>query len=125
MATAQRGETTDSLNDLLTEVISVRRAAKKEYEWKLKKYLVNRANEMKHGVFNGVKIPETKLKISKSVEEHLSKNDELYKKIEQNMKQYDYAKEWNDHLSDELKQTIESLQKVNEIEMSIRKDGLH
>lgn len=80
---------------------------------------------MKHGVFNGVKIPETKLKISKSVEEHLSKNDELYKKIEQNMKQYDYAKEWNDHLSDELKQTIESLQKVNEIEMSIRKDGLH
>lgn len=125
MAKSQKSEKTDSLNDLLAEVITVRRAANKEYEWKLKKYLVTRAKEMKHGVFDGVEIPKTKINISKSAEERLSKNVELSQKIDRNMQQYDYAKRWNDHFNDELKQTIESLQKINEIEMNIRKDGLH
>lgn len=115
MAAKSQKKELEALNDLLTEVITVRRAAKEEYEWKLKKYYVKRANQMQHGVFDGVELPEINLKTG-ALQENLQMNKVLVQKAQFNHEQYYYAAETSRHSNEKLKQVAESLQKVMEIE---------
>lgn len=119
MASSHRKES-EALNVLLTEVVAVRCAAKKEYERKLTKFYVNRANHMKHGIFDGAKMPNIKFETG-AYKENLHKNRELVQKAQTNSDQYFYAKNTSDQMNNELKQMAESLQKVMEIEQTIRK----
>lgn len=121
MASSHRKEM-EALNDLLTEVIPVRSAAKKEYEWKLKKFYANRAKQMQYGIFDGVKLPEIKFE-NGAYKENIQVNQELVKKAQFNSDQYFFAKNASQHRNDELKQMAESLQKVMEIEQTIRKNA--
>ncbi|XP_055299827.1 uncharacterized protein LOC129567189 [Sitodiplosis mosellana] len=122
MASSHRKES-EALNDLLTEVIAVRCAAKKEYERKLKKFYANRANQMQYGIFDGAtKLPDIKFETS-AFKENLQTNKELVQKAQINVDQYFFAKNTSQHLNDELTQVAESLQKVMEIEQTIRKKG--
>lgn len=114
----------ESLNDLLTEVIAVRRAAKPEYERKLKKFYAKRANQMQNNVFDGVELPEIKYD-KYALKESIRKNQELVEKAQSNIEQYSYAKGNQQRINDELKEMAESLQKVVEIEQAIRADGSH
>lgn len=117
MSSLHRKES-EALNDLLTEVIVARQAAKKEYAWKLRKFYTKRANQMQHGIFDEVKMPEIKFETG-AIKETLRKNTELVQKAQINSDQYFFAQNTYQHLNDELKQIAESLQKVMDIEKAI------
>lgn len=121
MASSQRKES-EALNDLLIEVTTVRCTAKKEYERKLRRFYANRANQMRHGIFDGVRLPEIKFETG-ACKENLQRNKELVQKAQITADQYFYAKNTTQHLNNELTQMAESLQKVMEIEQAIRKNG--
>lgn len=109
----------ETLNDLLTKVIVLRRTMPDEYEMKLRKLFKNRAEKMKNGIFDGNKLPEIKLE-SDALHENLCKNRELMEKAQHNADQYLFAKEMSQQLNDELKDMVEALQKVTEIEKTMR-----
>lgn len=115
---------TKALHDMLTEVVAVRRAAPKEYEFKLKKFFVRRASQIQHGIFDGVKLPEVKPNVG-NLRENLQQLRQLTKVAEMSSQQYLYAKSASELLNDELEETVESLQKVAEIEQTIRNDETH
>lgn len=123
MASSQRKET-EALNDLLTEVTTMRCTAKKEYERKLRKFYANRANQMRHGIFDGGRLPDIKFETGAS-KENLQKNKELVQKAQITADQYFFAKNTTQHLNSELTQMAESLQKVMEIEQAIRNNESH
>lgn len=108
----------EALSDLLTEVIGARQAAKKEYEWKLKKFYTNRTNQMQHGIFDDVKMPDIKFETG-TFKDKLKKNAVLVHKAQNNSDQYFFAQNTHQHLNDELKEIAESLQKVMDIEKAI------
>lgn len=109
----------ETLNDLLTKVIALRRTMPKEYEIKLRKLYANRAEQMKNGIFDGNKLPEINLE-TEALHQNLSKNRELMGKAQHNADQYLFAKEMSQQLNDELNDMVESLQKVAEIEKTMR-----
>lgn len=116
-------EQSQELNKLLADVIAIRRAAPKEYERKLQKYYAERANDMKHGIFDGNKLPEVQLDVG-NLREHLQENRELTQKANNNAQQYLCMKSGNDRLNAELKDLAETLQKAKEINQAIRNDGM-
>ena len=121
MASSHRKES-EALNDLLTEVTTVRCTAKKEYERKLRRFYANRANQMRHGLFDGVRLPDIKFETG-ACKENMQKNKELVQKAQFTADQYFFAKNTTQHLNNELTQMAESLQKVMEIEQAIRQNG--
>lgn len=116
---SSRSKQSEELCNLLTEVISVRRAAPAEYELKLKKLYANRVNQMQRGVFDGVKIPEVKRDFG-DLNESLARNQELTQKAEYNAEQYLYAKETSNQLTDRVQQVAKALKEATEIEKIIR-----
>lgn len=116
---ASRRKDTENLNDLLAEVVVVRRAAKEEYGRKLKKYLENRIRESSQGIFDGVSLPEIQHKPIYA-REILQETAELVQKAHTNAEQYFFAKDTSQHLNSELIQVAGSLQKVMEIEQQFR-----
>lgn len=111
----------EMLSELLTEVVAVRRAASEEYEWKLKKYYVKRAKQMKNGIFNGVRLPDIKLETG-ALKDNLQKNRELVQKADINSEQYFFVNKACQQLNDELKHVAESLKRVAEIERIIQEN---
>lgn len=109
----------ESLNNLLTEVISVRRAAPTEYELKLKRFYANRANQLQRGVFNGAKIPVIKKDVG-DLNEILERNEKLTQMAEYNVEQYLYAKEISNQLTNKLQQVAKALKEAAEIEKTVR-----
>lgn len=121
MSQSKRSE---ALHDMLTEVIAVRRAAPKEYELKLKRFFARRAKQMEQGEFDGVKLPEVKPNVG-NLRENLQINQQLTDKARYSTEQYLYAKSVSERINEELNVTVETLQKVAEIEQTIRNDGTH
>lgn len=114
----------DELNELLSQVITLRREAPKEYEYKLKRFYRQRAGQMKRSEFNGVKLPEVKSNIG-NAKETLCQNREITYRAECYAQQYLNASHINEQLTDQLKQTAERLQKFHEIEEKIRNSKTH
>lgn len=121
MAYKKRSE---SLDDMLAEVINMRRVVPKEYEIKLMRFYGQRAKNMQRGIFDGVKLPEVKPNIGNLIE-NLHENRKLTEQVEYSAKQYFAAKSAREHHNDELKDLADSLKKVAEIEQIIRNDGIH
>lgn len=110
-----------ALNEMLAEVINVRRIVPKEYELKLKWFYAQRARKMEHGIFDGVKLPEVKFNVS-NLKENLHRNHELTKKAEYSVDGYLHAKTTQEIQDEALNEMADTLKKVTEIEQIIRND---
>lgn len=123
LASANKNES-ESLNKLLSGVIEARQEMKADYVRKLNKYYVDRAIQMKDGIFDGNTLPEIRYD-KHALNECIQKNHKLVEKAQSNMEQYSFAKAKHQQTNDELKEMAESLQKVIEIENAIRADESH
>lgn len=112
----------DDLNKLLGQVISVRRFASVEYELKLKNFLIQRANHMQHGIFDGVRLPEIR-RNDDGLSEKLQQNRELTEQAQVTADKYLYAKSTNEYLRKELKDDAETLKKFQQIQKTMRFGG--
>lgn len=114
----------EALNNMLAEVITVRRIVPKEYELKLKWFYAQRARKMEHGIFDDVKLPEVKSNV-KNLKEIIHRNQELTGKIEFSAEQYLQAKNTRENQNEELKGIADTLQKVAEVEQLMRNDEIY
>lgn len=119
MAYKKRSET---LENMLSEVINVRRVVPTEYEIKLKRFYDKHAKNMQRGIFDGVKIPEVKPIIGNLIE-NLQENQELTNKVQNSAQQYLIAKSINAHTNEELQNLVDTLKKVADIDQIIRSES--
>lgn len=119
MMAGAHSKDSEELTNLLTKVIAIRRELPKEYEFKLRKSYTDRANQMRNGVFHGKKLPDIKLE-NDALKENLKKNRDLMEKAQYNADQYFFVKDVSQQLNDELKDMVVALQKVTEIEKTMR-----
>lgn len=111
----------EELEKLLGQVKSVKVAASLEYEQKLKSFLIQRANQMKHGIFDGVKLPKVKRNVD-GLREKLQENQRLTQKAQMTTEKYFYAKSASEHLRKELNDTVETLKKFQQIQQTMQND---
>lgn len=112
---------TEQLDKLLGQVISVRKAVPLEYELKLKNHLIERANHMQNGIFDGVKMPRVKRNVD-GLAENVHQNHQITLQAEKTTLTFMRAKESIENHSKELKDVAESLRKIQEIQKTMQND---
>lgn len=112
---------TDDLNRLLGQVIAVRRAASVEYELRLKNYLIQRANGIQNGIYNGVRLPKIE-RTDDTLLDKLQQNHETTERAHVTTDKYLYAKTANEYLRKERKDKVETLKKFGQIQKTMQSD---
>lgn len=112
---------TEQLDKLLGQVTSLRKATPHEYELKLKNFLIQRANHMRNGIFDGVKMPKIRRNID-GLAENLHQNQQLTQQAQVTTEKFLYAKSSNEYYTKELKDVAESLKKVHQIQKAMQSD---
>lgn len=116
-----RRKQTEELDKLLGQVISVRKTLPLEYELKLKNHLIQRANHMQNGIFDGVKLPTVKRNVI-GLPENLQQNQKLTQQSEVTAERYLSAKSANKNSSKELNDVADTLTKFQQIQKLMQND---
>lgn len=119
--TMSQRKPTEQLDLLLGQVTSLRKATPHEYEIKLKNFLIQRANHMQNGIFDGVKMPKFKRKVD-GLAENLHQNQQLTQQAHVTAEKFLYAKSSKEYCTKELRDVAESLKKVHQIQKSMQSD---
>lgn len=101
----------EELEKLLGIVTSMRKTIPCEYELKLKKILIQRANHMQNGIFDWSKVKRS----VDGLAEILQQNQKLTQQAQETTERYLYAKSANQQSSNELKDVAETLKKIQQI----------